>query len=109
MEKERREVASLTKIMTCYLSLCLIKKFNIDETKTFVTVSDNASDAIGTSADLYPGDKLTVNDLLYGLMLPSGNDAAIQLAEFFGDLLLKEKKKEENKEGKRNIYVSRNS
>jgi D-alanyl-D-alanine carboxypeptidase len=47
-------------------------------------------DVIGTSANLQPGDELTVNELLYGLMLPSGNDAAHTLAIHFGKLLLAE-------------------
>jgi len=42
----------------------------------------------GTSACLCPGDTLTINELLYGLMLPSGNDAAHMLALYFGNLLL---------------------
>jgi len=47
---------------------------------TEITVSDVASDIRGTSANLETGDILTINDLLYGLMLPSGNDAAFALA-----------------------------
>jgi D-alanyl-D-alanine carboxypeptidase len=35
-----------------------------------------------------PGDSLTINELLYGLMLPSGNDAAHMLALHFGGILL---------------------
>jgi D-alanyl-D-alanine carboxypeptidase len=38
----------------------------------------------GTTANLRTGDNITVKDLLFGLMLPSGNDAAQSLAEFFG-------------------------
>lgn len=38
----------------------------------------------GTSADLYHGEKYTVESLLYGLMLPSGNDAAMCLARWGG-------------------------
>ena len=38
----------------------------------------------GTTAGLRKGDKLSVWDLLHALMLPSGNDAAIALAEFVG-------------------------
>ena len=38
----------------------------------------------GTTANLKIGDVLTVEDLIYGMMLPSGNDAAYALAEFFG-------------------------
>lgn len=39
---------------------------------------------IGTSARLKYGDVLSIWDLLHGLMLPSGNDAAFSLAESFG-------------------------
>jgi D-alanyl-D-alanine carboxypeptidase len=39
---------------------------------------------IGTTAFLRPGDKITIRNLLYALMLPSGNDAAWALAEHFG-------------------------
>jgi D-alanyl-D-alanine carboxypeptidase (penicillin-binding protein 5/6) len=41
----------------------------------------------GTSANLREGDQLTVAELFYGLLLPSGNDAAYALAEYFGGLL----------------------
>ena len=39
----------------------------------------------GTSAQLQAGDKLNIRDLLYGLMLPSGNDAAVTLMHNFAD------------------------
>jgi D-alanyl-D-alanine carboxypeptidase (penicillin-binding protein 5/6) len=45
---------------------------------------------MGTSACLCPSDVLPLLDLLYGLMLPSGNDAATALAEYFGRLLHRE-------------------
>ena len=41
----------------------------------------------GTSAKLKKGDILTAEQLLYGLMLPSGNDAAFVLAKYFGRLI----------------------
>lgn len=63
----------------------------MDPERTYVTVSRTAANVKGTTADLVEGDILTVNQLFYGLMLPSGNDAAFALAEFFGELL-KEKK-----------------
>ena len=47
-------------------------------------VSKNAATIGGTSAKLKTGDVLSVWDLLHGLMLPSGNDAAICLSEHFG-------------------------
>jgi len=48
--------------------------------QTYVLVSDVASDIRGTTAALQTGDFLTVENLLYGLMLPSGNDAAFALS-----------------------------
>lgn len=41
----------------------------------------------GTSANLTSGDSLSILDLLYGLLLPSGNDAGIALAQYFGKFL----------------------
>ena len=49
-----------------------------------IEISEHAADTSGTTAELKPGDILSVWDLLHGLMLPSGNDAAMQLAEYFG-------------------------
>ena len=88
MERERREIASLTKIMTCYVVLLLLKRFDLDEKKHYIEVSDLAASTSGTSAELKTGDIMSVWDLLHGLMLPSGNDAAIVLAEHFGCMLL---------------------
>ena len=42
----------------------------------------------GTSAFLLPGDLLTIEQLLYGLLLPSGNDAAFALAQYFGRIII---------------------
>jgi D-alanyl-D-alanine carboxypeptidase len=85
--RKAREIASLTKIMTCYLVLKLVKKFNVDPEARSVKVSKTACMQGGTTAKLIRGDKLTVKELLFGLMLPSGNDAAFALAEYFGCLL----------------------
>ena len=41
----------------------------------------------GTSAELLANDELSVEDLLYGMMLPSGNDAAQSLAIYFGNFI----------------------
>jgi D-alanyl-D-alanine carboxypeptidase (penicillin-binding protein 5/6) len=41
---------------------------------------------IGTTAYLRPGDEISLLDLLYGLMLPSGNDAAFAIAEYIGHI-----------------------
>lgn len=88
-ERDRRECASLTKMMTFYVVLKLMVRFNVDD-KKLITVSEDAASVIGTSAELIAGDTLTVKQLMYGLMLPSGNDAGHQLAEYFGGLLMKD-------------------
>lgn len=50
-----------------------------------IPVPDECVKIIGTSALLCPGEVLSINDLLYGIMLPSGNDAAFTLANFLGE------------------------
>lgn len=50
-----------------------------------VLVSSEAAMLTGTTASLMTGEVYTVHDLLYGMMLPSGNDAAAALAEYLGD------------------------
>ena len=84
MEKERREVASLTKIMTIYTVLNLCDQFELPISTTQIQISEDDAEVTGTSAQLNPGDKLTVEQLLYGLMLPSGNDVAYCLGSYFG-------------------------
>ena len=58
-EKERRECASLTKIMTAYTVFKLIERWKIDDT-TLITVSPDAAGVNGTSADLLEGDTLQI-------------------------------------------------
>lgn len=69
--------ASTTKIMTAYLAL----KYGSLEDE--VTISEHAVDVPSDSstAHLSEGDVLSLKDLLYGLMLPSGNDSAVAIAE----------------------------
>ena len=59
MERDRRECASLTKIMTAYLVLRLMERFSIDE-ETLITIGQDASNVNGTSAELVEGDTLTI-------------------------------------------------
>ena len=73
--------------MTCYCVCNLLEEFKIDPNNTYVDVSDVAASLSGTSARLHAGDLISINDLLYGMMLPSGNDAAYCLAESFGAYL----------------------
>ncbi|MBI2598812.1 D-alanyl-D-alanine carboxypeptidase [Candidatus Curtissbacteria bacterium] len=73
--KERLPVASTVKIMTALIALENRKLEDI------FTVSENAYRAGENSMDLSPGEKLTLRELLYGLILVSGNDAAVAVAE----------------------------
>ncbi len=68
-------MASTTKIMTCILAL---ENISLD---TKITVSKNAASIHGSVLGLKTNDIITINDLLYGLMLRSGNDCAISIAE----------------------------
>lgn len=90
-EQERREFASLTKIMTFHVVQLYAKRNNnLDLRAVQVPISKNAARINGTSARTRAGDIFPCTDLLYGMMLPSGNDAALALAEFFGRLLISE-------------------
>ena len=80
---EVRQIASLTKVMTAIVVLENVAK-DPKQLEQIVRVSHRASIIFGTSALLEEGDRLTVEDLLYALLLPSGNDAAIVLSEFYG-------------------------
>ena len=77
-ENEKRKMASTTKIMTC---LIVLENSNLSET---VEISKKSAGTGGSRLGLKTGDKITVNDLLYGLMLCSGNDTAVALAEHVG-------------------------
>ena len=79
-----RECASLTKIMTFYLSCQLCDKLNIDPSLTYFQISKKAARMIGTTANLVRDTWVTLQDLFYGMMLPSGNDSALAVAENLG-------------------------
>ena len=66
--------ASTTKLMTALVAL---GEYNTDQVLTV----KSAGNALGQSIHLSAGDKLTVENLLYGLLVDSGNDAAVALAE----------------------------
>ncbi|MGI6584354.1 MAG: D-alanyl-D-alanine carboxypeptidase family protein [Lutisporaceae bacterium] len=75
---EKLPMASTTKIMT---TLVAIESGKLDEK---VTVSKRASHMEGSSIYLREGEKHTVSDLLYAIMLRSGNDSAVAVAEHIG-------------------------
>jgi D-alanyl-D-alanine carboxypeptidase (penicillin-binding protein 5/6) len=78
----RIEPASLTKIMTAYLTFAAIrdKKLTMDQ-KINVSVRAWKVDPSSSKMFIDPATPVTVSDLLYGLMVQSGNDAAVALAE----------------------------
>ncbi len=74
----RMLIASTTKIMT---ALVAIREGNLTDT---VKVSREAAYTEGSSMYLQEGEELTLEELLYGLLLCSGNDAAVAIAEHVG-------------------------
>lgn len=78
----RIEPASLTKLMTAYLVSSAIKEKRLDPNQ-MVNVSVRAWKVDNSSSKMFidPATPVKVNDLLYGLIIQSGNDAAVTLAE----------------------------
>lgn len=73
-ENDRMPIASTTKVLTCLVALENTKMDDV------VTVTAESCGIEGSSIYLYEGEKLTVRDLLYGIMLESANDAAACIA-----------------------------
>jgi len=73
-ENKQTAMASTTKIMT---SIIVVENCKLSDT---VTITSKAAGTGGSRLGLHTDDKITVNDLIYGLMLRSGNDAAVALA-----------------------------
>lgn len=73
--KEKVPMASTTKILTCIVAL---ENSNLND---IVTISNKAASIHGSTLGIKTGMKISMNSLLYGLMLRSGNDCAIAIAE----------------------------
>ncbi len=73
-EQEPVPIASTTKIMT---ALVVLENYNLDQT---VSVSSTAAHQVGADAYLRVGEEMSVSELLYCLLIKSGNDAAYALA-----------------------------
>ena len=73
-----RSVASISKIMTAIVAIESKKLDNI------VTIGDEINSAYGSGVYIEKGEKIKLRDLLYGLMLRSGNDAALAIANYVG-------------------------
>ncbi len=74
----KRRIASITKIMTAILAI------ESGKMNQYVKVSEQATRAEGSSVYLKPGEKIKLKHLVYGLMLRSGNDTAVAIAESVG-------------------------
>src|SRR5262245_36268666 len=78
---QERPMASTTKVMTMLLA---VERGNLDQV---VTVGADAAALVRADSSymgLSKGERLTLRDLLYGLVLPSGNDAAVAIADAIG-------------------------
>ena len=78
---ERRSPASVTKVMTMLLIYEAIAQNRISWDDV-VTTSEHAASMGGSQIYLEPGEKQTVRDLVKSVVIASGNDAAVALAEF---------------------------
>lgn len=75
---EQASIASITKVMTAIIAI------ESGEMNEKATVSRNAIYTEGSSIYLEQGEEMSLTDLVYGLMLRSGNDAAVAIAEHVG-------------------------
>ncbi len=85
-QEQRLDPASTTKIMTGYL----VAKYATEHPEVlgeWVTFSEQADGTEGSTSGVRAGERVAVGELLYGLLLPSGNDASVAFAEHFGDRL----------------------
>ena len=77
---EKREIASVTKVMT---ALLLMEQIDAGKIKydDLITASENAEEMGGSQVYLEVGEQMSVDDILKALMVASGNDAAVAIAE----------------------------
>lgn len=80
---EKAYPASTTKIMTALITIETLEKYG-SPIEQRVTVPQAAQGIEGSSLYLKAGEKISIEDLLYGLMLVSGNDSAVALASIIG-------------------------
>lgn len=76
--------------MTLLVITSILKTYYLDPSAIYISTRNNVLDITeikGTTAELPNDHLITIKDLIYGMMLPSGNDAASLLALFFGELL----------------------
>jgi D-alanyl-D-alanine carboxypeptidase (penicillin-binding protein 5/6) len=93
-----RLIASITKIMTCIVA---IENSDVDRE---VTVGDEILKSFGSSIYLSIGEKIKLEDLLYGLMLRSGNDAALVISKNVSNDFVTLMNKKAQEIGMKNTY-----
>ena len=77
--EQKQPIASLTKIMTAVAFLENFKEKDLEQT---TTISKEAVETYGRIGNLYVGEKISLKNLLYILLMSSSNDAAVALAEY---------------------------
>jgi D-alanyl-D-alanine carboxypeptidase (penicillin-binding protein 5/6) len=84
LQDEPLDIASTTKLMT---ALLIAQEVQTDPSllDRSITFSQRADQTPGSSTTVRAGESITLRDAFYGLMLPSGNDAAVALAEWYGN------------------------
>ena len=75
-----RSVASISKLMTAYVAINYCNDIN-----DLIVIGDEIDKAYGSAVYLQKGEELTLEELLYALLLRSGNDAALSIASFIGN------------------------
>ncbi len=80
---ERRHPASITKVMTAVVACEMVREHPewLEEPLVF---SRRADEMPGSTAEIREGESVSLREALYGLMLPSGNDAAVAIGEHLG-------------------------
>ena len=87
---DARHIASTTKIMTAWLVLDAAEK-NPEILEEEILFSRRADETPGSTSGLKEGEIVSVKEALYGLLLPSGNDMSVALAEHFGKRFVESK------------------
>ena len=102
---EKRLIASTTKIMTAIIAI------ESDKLDDKVKVNDSVLKSYGSGIYIKPGEILTLRDLVYGLLLRSGNDAALMIEDYLGghDIFINKMNKKASKIGmKDTIFMNSN-
>ncbi len=75
---EKRLIASTTKIMTAVIA---IESGKLDDR---ITIDESVTKSYGSGIYIKPGEQITIRELVYGLLLRSGNDAALAIEDYLG-------------------------